>query len=74
MTTSSDSRSPSPPSPEGTTSWSELMARLPEKPMEQFGVWFDDQIAQLEKRQAQFITRGSLSRSLRGRRSSHPSS
>ncbi len=63
MTTSSDNRTPSVPRVAGEH-WDELTRRLP-KSVERLDAWFDGQLAVLEKKQARFITKRSLKKSLR---------
>ena len=68
MTTSSDNRSPSPPSP-GGDHWNELSdavaASMPTMVAE-LDHWFDRQLAHLEVQQKDFITNRSLRKNLRG--------
>ncbi len=63
MTTSSDNRSPAAPDPHGEH-WVELSRRLPAS-VQTLDAWFDGQLAVLEKKQARFITKRSLKKSLR---------
>ncbi|QDS91289.1 hypothetical protein FF011L_00180 [Roseimaritima multifibrata] len=64
MTTSSDNRTPSAPRPNGEH-WAELSQTLPTSSVAQLSDWFDTQLAVLEERQAHFITKRSLKKSLR---------
>jgi hypothetical protein len=45
--------------------WVDLSDRLPAAKTEQFGAWFDTQLAVLEQSQQRFITGRSLLKSLR---------
>lgn len=68
MTTSSDNRSPSPPTP-GGDHWKELsdtIAATTPTSVAELGQWFDEQLADLEVKQASFVTRRSLRKNLRG--------
>lgn len=68
MTTSSDNRSPSPPSPRGDH-WKELsdaVAASTPTMVANLDHWFDEQLADLEVQQQRFITRRSLRKNLRG--------
>lgn len=64
MTTSSDSRTPSAPRPDGSH-WRELTAALPAT-IATLDAWFDEQLDQLERRNAPFVTPQSLRKNLRG--------
>lgn len=64
MTTSSDSRTPSAPRPDGGH-WRELTAALPAT-VATLDAWFDQQLGELERRNAAFITHRSLRKNLRG--------
>lgn len=68
MTTSSDSRTPSAPRPDGEhygRHWRELTAALPPT-VATLDAWFDEQLDELERRNATFITHRSLRKDLRG--------
>lgn len=68
MTTSSDNRSPSPPSP-GGDHWKELsdaIAASTPTMVANLDHWFDEQLAVLEVKQKSFITPRSLRKNLRG--------
>lgn len=65
MTTSSDSRSPNAPNPKGEH-WKELTAVLPERTMDQFSDWIDEQLSVLEAELSSFVT--PLSRKSKHRR------
>ena len=64
MTTSSESRSPSPPQPNGGH-WKELTESLPAS-VATLDRWMDEQLAALEAQQQEFVTRNSLRKNLRG--------
>lgn len=64
MMTSSDHRNPDAPRPSGEH-WRELTAVLPERTVEQFADWLDNRLAVLEAEQVKYVTRQSLSKSLR---------
>ena len=64
MTTSSDHRRPTPPSPSGEH-WQELTATLPQQPAEAFAEWLSRQLEELETEQSRFTSPKSLNKSLR---------
>lgn len=63
MTTSSDSRTPSAPRPDGSH-WEELRQALPAT-VQQLDQWIDHQLLVLEERQADFVTRRTRLKGLR---------
>ena len=68
MTTSSDNRSPSAPRP-GGDHWKELsdaIAAATPVSVAELDKWFDLQLADLEVKQAHFVTRRTLRKNLRG--------
>ncbi len=63
--TTSNNNIKTPPKP-NDEHWRELIAVLPERTVEHFGEWMDEQLAILDVDLAVHITRVSLRKSLRG--------